>query len=105
MAKNPFSTGFSRLGTRPAAAAGLGIAMVGVPLLAKNDDRGYVSTASVTTPLLGGVALGAQEIYDAARANGGKVWTSIKRGKNLLGNTPVNVPVRPGRSSKDIISK
>ena len=52
--------------------------------------RGVLSTAAVAAPFAVGGAMGARELYHAAKKNGGKLFSFASRGKQIFDLAPLN---------------
>lgn len=56
--------------TRPGMAAATGVAAVASPLMLKNDQRGYLQTAAITTPAIISAAMVAPRLMPVFRSEG-----------------------------------
>src|ERR1017187_617002 len=52
--------------------------------------RGVLSTTAVAAPFAIGGAMGARELYHAAKRNGGKLFSFARRGQQIFDLAPLN---------------
>src|ERR1035441_309659 len=52
--------------------------------------RGVLSTTAVAAPFAIGGAMGARELYNAAKKNGGKLFSFARLGKQIFDGAPLN---------------
>src|SRR6266702_106964 len=90
------TTSLRQIGSRPWLAAGVGLGIAATPFFAKNKERGYFSTASITTPLIAGGAIAGMQIYNGYQAAKPQIHAAFRT--NYFESVPVNPP--PGALAK-----
>src|SRR5947209_8245834 len=92
----------TRISSRPGLAAGVGATALFAPFAVRDDQRGYLSSSLITSPLVLAAAVAGQEAYRGSRAAAGVFNRSRLRPGAIFQPTPLTASVEDLRGATTV---